>query len=207
MKSGTLPATEQHADDEQLAYALPEVARMLSVSVSFLRLESRRGRLLLTRLGRRIIIRREEIARYLAAGDSASTDERSPVWKADRATIRRALSLMIDAGTVHGFVALKLKGQRGEAQDGGYFDSEHLDALINQAVNYSGKAESVCITLNPCKPALLARRANRVDRLGKGESTGKDAIVRRRLFFIDIDAFARSDRRDQCNRCRTRGCV
>ena len=73
--------------------------------------------------------------------------------KADPATIRRALELMIDAEAVHGFVALKLKAQRGEAQDGGYYDRAHLAALVKQAVYYSGKAESVCITLNPVKPA------------------------------------------------------
>ena len=109
---------------------------------------------------------------------------------ADARQILHALELMIgpDPGAVHGFVALKLKGQYSEAQDGGYFDRAHLDALTKQAAYYSSKAESVCITLNPVKPALLAKRANRVARLGKGESTGKEAILRRRLLFIDIDA-------------------
>jgi putative DNA primase/helicase len=108
--------------------------------------------------------------------------------KADPAEIRRVLEQLIGTDAVHGFVALKVKNQRGEVQEGGYYDHAHLAELVRQAARYSGRAESVCITLNPVKPVILAKRANRVERLGKGESTGKDAILRRQLFFVDIDA-------------------
>jgi excisionase family DNA binding protein len=57
-------------DQSRLAWSLPDLARDLSVSVPFLRLELRRGRLRAARLGRRVVILDEEVRRYLAAASN-----------------------------------------------------------------------------------------------------------------------------------------
>jgi excisionase family DNA binding protein len=51
------------------AFSIKEAAEILGgVSVGFLRLESLRGRLQVTRLGRRVLITAQELDRYLAEG-------------------------------------------------------------------------------------------------------------------------------------------
>jgi excisionase family DNA binding protein len=52
---------------ERLAYGLGEVAGMLGVSASFMRLEVARGRLGVFHLGKRTLISREALDEYLAA--------------------------------------------------------------------------------------------------------------------------------------------
>ena len=54
--------------EDKMAYGLKEVAKMISISVPFIRLEISRGRIKTTRAGRRVLITRPEIDRYLAAG-------------------------------------------------------------------------------------------------------------------------------------------
>jgi excisionase family DNA binding protein len=53
---------------EILAIDLRTAAEKLDVSIPFLRLEISRGRLRPTRLGHKILIRTEELRRYLDAG-------------------------------------------------------------------------------------------------------------------------------------------
>lgn len=51
------------------AFSLKDAAEALGgVSIGFLRLESQRGHLQVTRLGRRVLITAEELDRYLAEG-------------------------------------------------------------------------------------------------------------------------------------------
>jgi len=57
-------------EEERLAYSIPELARKLGVSPAFLRLEAARQKLILTRLGRRALVRAEEVERYLRAGEA-----------------------------------------------------------------------------------------------------------------------------------------
>ncbi len=52
------------------AFSVKETARSLGVSPGFLRLEIERGRLQVTRLGRRVLITSGELERYLAAGQA-----------------------------------------------------------------------------------------------------------------------------------------
>ena len=54
--------------NNRLTLSLDEVATQLGVSVGFLRLEIGRRKLRPIRLGRRVLIHREEISRYLAQG-------------------------------------------------------------------------------------------------------------------------------------------
>lgn len=70
----------------------------------------------------------------------------------------------------------------------GYFDSEHWEELARQTVDLTDQAAGIYVTLNPCQPALLARRANRLDRAsGKSHTTTDRDIIRRRWLPIDCD--------------------
>jgi excisionase family DNA binding protein len=51
---------------QKLGWTLEELALSLSVSVPFLRLEIKRGRLRAARLGRRVVLLDSEVRRYLA---------------------------------------------------------------------------------------------------------------------------------------------
>jgi excisionase family DNA binding protein len=68
----------QGADSERrstpkLGWTLDELARSLGVSVPFLRLEVKRGRLRAAHLGRRVVLLDTEVRRYLAeASDRAA---------------------------------------------------------------------------------------------------------------------------------------
>jgi excisionase family DNA binding protein len=50
----------------KLGWTLHELARSLSVSVPFIRLEVKRGRLKAAHLGRRVVVLDSEVRRYLA---------------------------------------------------------------------------------------------------------------------------------------------
>jgi excisionase family DNA binding protein len=68
----------QGADSERLStpklgWTLDELARSLGVSVPFLRLEVKRGRLRAAHLGRRVVLLDTEVRRYLSeASDRAA---------------------------------------------------------------------------------------------------------------------------------------
>jgi putative DNA primase/helicase len=100
--------------------------------------------------------------------------------------IRRALELLCEPDEAYGFCALNLKAKRGQMT--GFFDAQHRDQLVKEAARYSGKCEAVSISLNPCLPATVAKRANRVDWAGTGDSVALSHIKRRTRFFADIDA-------------------
>ncbi len=57
---------------ERIAYSIAELARGTGLSLSFLRLEIRRGRLRATRCGRRVLITVEELRRYLGTDRNAT---------------------------------------------------------------------------------------------------------------------------------------
>ncbi len=61
---------------QKLGWTLDELARSLSVSVPFIRLEVKRGRLKAAHLGRRVVVLDTEVRRYLA---QASETDRS--WR------------------------------------------------------------------------------------------------------------------------------
>jgi hypothetical protein len=61
------------------AYSLAEVSgALLPVPINFLRLEISRGNLTATRLGRRVVVTAEEIARYIAAGANGLGNNERP---------------------------------------------------------------------------------------------------------------------------------
>jgi excisionase family DNA binding protein len=61
---------KQSTNTERLAAGIPVWAEQLDVSPGFLRLEVSRGRLHVTRLGRRVLVTKREIERYLNEGQS-----------------------------------------------------------------------------------------------------------------------------------------
>ncbi len=66
----------QSADSERLStpklgWTLDELARSLGVSVPFIRLEVKRGRLRAAHLGRRVVVLDTEVRRYLAQASDA----------------------------------------------------------------------------------------------------------------------------------------
>jgi hypothetical protein len=64
----------------------------------------------------------------------------------------------------------------------GYFDFDHLAELARIAMEWTGKAEGCYITINPVRPDLLARAANRVAKRPKHTTT--DAEVERRFGLV-----------------------
>jgi len=64
---------EKNLNNPKLGWTLEELAHSLSVSVPFLRLEVKRGRLRAAHLGRRVVLLDVEVHRYLAeASDRAA---------------------------------------------------------------------------------------------------------------------------------------
>lgn len=64
---------ENKSKSPKLGWTLEELAHSLSVSVPFLRLEVKRGRLKAAHLGRRVVLLDRDVQRYLAeASDRAA---------------------------------------------------------------------------------------------------------------------------------------
>ncbi len=69
---GAGSVTNEEIVTGRLAFRLVEAAALIGVSTGFLRLELARGNLNATRLGRRIVLMRTELERYLASHQSAT---------------------------------------------------------------------------------------------------------------------------------------
>ncbi len=77
MSAVQVSSQAQRADAERLStpklgWTLDELARSLGVSVPFIRLEVKRGRLRAAHLGRRVVVLDSEVHRYLAQASDAS---------------------------------------------------------------------------------------------------------------------------------------
>jgi hypothetical protein len=66
----------------------------------------------------------------------------------------------------------------------GYFDN--IEKLAAEAAKWSGQAPAVYFTLNPVKPALLARAANRLKSYAD-QTTADDDVLRRIWLPFDFD--------------------
>jgi hypothetical protein len=77
---------------------------------------------------------------------------------------------------------------------GGYFDRDHGDVAVAEVIRLATTtaAKGIYVTLNPCKPTLLARSPNRIaDR--PMELTHDAEILRRRWLLFDLDVVRPSD--------------
>jgi len=112
-------------------------------------------------------------------------EETSEPPQTPREGIHQALQLLAPPGGVFEVRAL------GDRTASGYFDADHLEqaAKAIEALDATGSYHGIYVTLNPVNPALLSRRANRIEtRLSLKEATTADADISRRQWFpIDID--------------------
>jgi hypothetical protein len=69
----------------------------------------------------------------------------------------------------------------------GFFDAQHLLQMAENAFDLTAVARGVYFTMNPLKPEILARRANRVGYANTGESSGDKNVMARRWLLIDAD--------------------
>jgi hypothetical protein len=83
-----------------------------------------------------------------------------------------------------------LNVQRGRERphvESGFFDGQHLREMAEAAFDLTDAAKGVYFTMNPLKPDILARRANRVDYANDGELAGDKDVIGRRWLLIDAD--------------------
>ncbi|MDO8750681.1 MAG: AAA family ATPase [Dehalococcoidia bacterium] len=96
--------------------------------------------------------------------------------------IRRALDRLVEPGAVFE-IRVPKAGRAGTVS--GYFND--LDTSAKEAALWSGKATAVYFTVNPVKPALLARASNRMQEHAEYATADAD-IERRRWLYVDVDA-------------------
>ncbi len=84
---------------------------------------------------------------------------------------------------------VEVRAITNEGMASGYFDSPDTLAEKVAALDSVPGVQGIYVTLNPVAPALLARRANRIQmRLSRKDTTTSDGdIVRRHWFPVDID--------------------
>lgn len=95
-------------------------------------------------------------------------------------SINEALAILLEPNSVAELRAPNAQGRTSS----GYFDNHLL--LAKAAGSLSGRAPGVYVTLNPVRPDLLARAANRVNRFAKNTTRDAD-ILMRRWFAVDFD--------------------
>jgi hypothetical protein len=105
----------------------------------------------------------------------------APSTYAIMAEIQRGAELLMESGQVYE-IRIPKAGRNGTIS--GYFDDP---AKIAKAVApLDGNVSGIYITLNPCKPALLARAANRLRERAEITTSDADILGRNRL-LIDCD--------------------
>lgn len=107
------------------------------------------------------------------------------------AEVARYLGLLVQPGDVFEVRAPKCLERRGATYTGtvsGYFTHASIQTAAGSIaeLDESGLAPGVYVTLNPVKPDLLARAANRLKRRAP-ETTADGDIVARRWLLIDVD--------------------
>lgn len=110
---------------------------------------------------------------------------------ATTAEVARFLNLLVQPGDVFEVRAPKCLERRGATYTStvsGYFTHASIEtaASLIAELDESGLAPGVYVTLNPVKPDLLARAANRLKRRAP-ETTADGDILARRWLLIDVD--------------------
>jgi hypothetical protein len=99
------------------------------------------------------------------------------------------LTLFIDPDQVTELRALGVvsRSYRKPHTESGFFDGQHLREMAAAAMRFSGQAKGVYFVMNPIKPDLLARCANRTDVAESGMLTTDGDILRRKWLLVDAD--------------------
>lgn len=131
--------------------------------------------------------------RLVAAGIDSGTYDRTQIAKR-QAEILRFLKSFLEPGQLTELRAPKIKRQYGKPiAVSGFYDFDHLEQMAFDAAKLShvgqdnSPAPGVYFTINPVKPELLARRANRCDIAEGGSLTTDGDIVCRRWMLVDVD--------------------
>lgn len=100
--------------------------------------------------------------------------------------IERSIRLLVEPGST--FEVRALGKQRGrEVTLAGYFTDPAIAARAIAKVDAAGEMTAIYATLNPVRPELRARCADRLDVAGKGGTTGDQHIVKRTRLLVDVD--------------------
>lgn len=106
------------------------------------------------------------------------------------ATIERFLRVLFQPSDVFEIRAPKCSDESGRSTHtvSGYFDFDSIAtaAALAAALDASGRAPGIYVTLNPVSPALLARAPNRLCEQAR-ETTRDHEIVARRWLLVDAD--------------------
>jgi len=116
---------------------------------------------------------------------TASIDVGGVSFNARRSQVAGWLETLIASDQVVELRALRV-GQTNSTWSG-YFDVDHLDDMAEDAVKLTQNAEGVYFTLNPLKEDVLARRSNRTDVAGRGDTASDNDVLRRRWLLVDAD--------------------
>ena len=103
--------------------------------------------------------------------------------KVDVPEIDRALDVLLPK---KGVVEVRALGVERGGIVSGYFDVRHRDDLLHAVAEVGGFANGVYLTLNPVKPDLFARSANRCKKYAR-HTTGDQDITYRRSILLDFD--------------------
>ena len=106
----------------------------------------------------------------------------------DAQQIEEWLRVLVEPGQVVELRALHVVEKYGKpSTHSGFFDTDHLREMAIAAAKLSPRSAGVYWTLNTVNPDLLARRANREERVGEGDLTSDRHILRRRWLLVDAD--------------------
>ncbi len=100
-----------------------------------------------------------------------------------QAEIERAINLLFDGDEV---VEVRAFHKGKKRTDAGYFDGQHRNDLVQEAIRLNTAGAAVYVTLNRLDPQLLGRYANRIESFAN--TTASDTnVIRRRWLLVDLD--------------------
>jgi hypothetical protein len=102
----------------------------------------------------------------------------------DREQIRRALQVLHAPDAIVELRAIHKGGRK--RVDAGYFDGEHREQLIEEAIKLNTAGAAVYVNMNLLDPQMLARYANRVEPFAQATATDAN-IDRLAWLLVDID--------------------
>jgi P4 family phage/plasmid primase-like protien len=109
-------------------------------------------------------------------------------WTVSPQEIEKALRAVIVDGQVFEVRVLNHKSGKGYSKTlNGYYDSGHIEKAAEDIARLDRGAGGIYYTPNPCKTALLARCANRIEVSAQRSSTSDADILRRHWLLIDLD--------------------